>query len=1258
MPVKRTRVVCDAEQHDQQEAAGNLTMIDHNGRAPLHKAAMLDDIPLLDVLQLYGGASSATIDGARDADGFTALMQALLLNNTAASDWLLSNGAGVTQTDLDVLESRGVATQDFQRLLRVTTDCFLATCLGFQPHAYYHAVRVLNDDNSHPVEHHDGDSHCHQHLHHDIVWICRDTLPGPDAARVHRETNVDDPAARRSFTPWSFYIKDNYMCPLVICAVVGFTAPGVKGGKSGVSASAADESLGLKCRWSQRVKELEAKAVDDRLQKSTSSAQVDVISIFYLHFRWLSYIVYNKMRDASIGMYRLLELATSQSDALLAVVQAYAGGLKPDCATQTFDGTLCTPIPSCHGTRRTRPQMQPSDAARKTGSVSGNSSSSQRSLSSLSPEERELANELRSRQLSLAGLQSGSTSSSGSEPRDQLQAAEAAERAVEAARSSQETAAASAKNGHSDKKSRSQDSGSNSQVQRRSQSENVGTESSTSETGQSRDGPLVSDLLAKVRALEAALLERDAQAAKMIVDCTNIDSLNQERLLDIQAKLAAAVSARKVAEDERDVMEVKAAGDKAKNASSLAAAKAEQLQFREMHRKTEAKSEEINTELETARHDLHQSKQRADIETQHQAKSQQLSDARIEELEALLTKANDQLAQMRRERSGSSTTSSEREAVLQSQIDDLVAERLSLHWIKAQHRGPAKEQSGHEEVQKEVEEDEEEDGAESLPARGDESAASEGASSDCGDLDSITNPDQSAHSELLNKLLSELSSERRAQQELRDDHAGQNAEQKEQIAQLKRQLLDAGLLQESTVAENSRLRKVGHQDKLKQLQQVDDLQVKVRDLEETLRGQFAEMKVQTDREEARDLLNTGLQEKVQMQTESLRIASLRLQDSLQQHQREALRQLQEVNSLKLQLALERKRHAGRGSESLQDEGEGDEQPEAALCQRVKELEEERNLLLSKIEVQEVHHQVQLEDAYRDHASRLQEQRTKFEEQIAEIRSRYEQVIRQQPFQVAPEEFHIPAPDLSCLRSPARPASGLEEDPSEKKSAVGVASDVSTPASQSTGGTVGTSISEQVRGMVWAVLGLIPDAVALQCSFEDLAIQKATARAGAIFSGLDLIGMSFFALLREKSNAAVVRRMMLVNQSMADSSQSEIPSFISKTLGRFGLLGIAGQVLDVVLSMAHLPATSASASGPDGRHVIVVISEQQQKRRGEVSVASSDVCPSDSVSVGKRRPPFGGSLQRASLRASFFKADSRISSASSEHASPRNSLAAD
>ena len=47
-------------------------------------------------------------------------------------------------------------------------------------------------------------------------------------------------------------------------------------------------------------------------------------------------------------------------------------------------------------------------------------------------------------------------------------------------------------------------------------------------------------------------------------------------------------------------------------------------------------------------------------------------------------------------------------------------------------------------------------------------------------------------------------------------------------------------------------------------------------------------------------------------------------------------------------------------------------------------------------------------------------------------------------------------------------------------------------------------------------------------------------------------------------------------------------------------------------------------------------QQQQKRGGGVSVARSDICPSDSVSVRKRRPQFMSSdLQRTKLRASYF-----------------------
>ncbi|CAE7578735.1 unnamed protein product [Symbiodinium sp. CCMP2592] len=950
----------------------------------------------------------------------------------------------------------------------------------------------------------------------------------------------------------------------------------------------------------------------------------------------------------------------------------------------------------------------------RASSVSGRSVHSARSWNSLSPEERELASGLQSRKVLLeshANSYAGSSndSSSGkSQPRDRLQDAEAAERDIASRQSrassqdgphsgikSPAAARSTADSGRSGRERRSGSPGSSGNRQAPEMLIRSLTDSSSS--FHSDESHRVKELQAKNQALEAALRSRDAQATQTIADCTDIDNRNQERMVEIESQLADAVKARKKAEDERDAVEVKAAGDKAKSASSLAAANADRLELKDRDRNSEAKTAEALVELETARFDLKQSEQRELEQTQHQEKAKELSDYRIEELESLLNSANSQLALIRRDTSGLGSTATDRETSLQNQIDELVEERtqnrkdmsearLELLGLKRKQamqaidqakspsesrqasqgaagaggrsRGRGRGRGAGRGMLEIIEEEDDEEGSVGLPARAAESLASE-CSSDCGDLDNLTNPDRSAQNDLLNKLLSELSVERKAKQDLRDDHAGQNAEQKEEIAQLQRQLAEAGVLQAASSAENIRLRDLGNQDRIKKLHQVDGLQVKVRELEETL---FVEMKQQTDKEERQEVTNVELQEKVQLQAESLRISNLRLQDALQQRHTEAIRQLQEVNSLKLQLAMECKR-SGRSSDEAWTADVEDGDPEVALCQRVKELEEERNLLLSKLEVQEVQHQVQLEDAYRDHASRLQEQRMKFEEQIAEIRSRYEQLLRQKPIPGQEEQPILPeqvdlwssAPSLGgddSTRDGDRPGNSAQ-------SAIGVGSDVSTPASQSTGGTIGTSISENLRSMIWAVMGLIPNAVAAQCTFEDLVIEKATARAGAIFSGLDLIGMSFFSLLQEKCNAAVIRRMMLVNQSMADSSQSDIPSFVAKTLGRFSVLGVAGQALDLVLSMAHLPADSPSASGPDGRHIILVMSEQQQqqKRGGGISVASSDICPSDSVSVGKRRPHFmSNDLQRTKLRASFFEADSRMSAVSGGHSSPRNSLA--
>ncbi|OLP99574.1 hypothetical protein AK812_SmicGene17864 [Symbiodinium microadriaticum] len=561
---------------------------------------------------------------------------------------------------------------------------------------------------------------------------------------------------------------------------------------------------------------------------------------------------------------------------------------------------------------------------RATALLAPASAHSARSWNSLSPEEQELAR---------------SDSSSGkSQPRDRLQDAEAAERDIESL---------------------------------------IRSLTNSSNSFQSDDSQQVKDLQAKNQALEAALRSRDAQATQMIADCTDIDNQNQKRMTEFESELADAVKARKQAEDERDAVEVKAAGDKAKSASSLAAANEDRLKLEDRDRKAEARASEAQVELDAARFDLRQTKQREAAQIQHQEKAKELSDNRAEELEGLLNSANRQLALLRRDTSSLGNTATDRETSLQEQVDELIEERtqnrkdmsearLELLGLKKkqamqaidQAKSPSELRQAHQAAggggggrsrgrgrgkgaskgMLEIieEEQEEEDGSVGLPARAAESLASE-CSSDCGDLDDLTNPDQSAQNDLLNKLLSELTVERKAKQDLRDDHAGQQAEQMEEIAQLQRQLAEAGLVQAAASAENFRLRDLGNQDRIKQLNQVDGLNVKVRELEETL---FVEMKKQTDKEERQEMTNVELQEKVQLQAESLRISNLRLQDALQQRQTEAIRQLQEVNSLKLQLAMECKRN-GRSSDDAWTADAKDGDPEVALCQRVKDIRVQR-----------------------------------------------------------------------------------------------------------------------------------------------------------------------------------------------------------------------------------------------------------------------------------------------------------------------------
>lgn len=91
---------------EAEVVASVLSLPDENGRTPLMRAAMVDDVPLLEVLDANGIGDTLA---ARDLGGFTALMHALRFDNQDATQWLVDiAGAALYPGDAETMEGLGV----------------------------------------------------------------------------------------------------------------------------------------------------------------------------------------------------------------------------------------------------------------------------------------------------------------------------------------------------------------------------------------------------------------------------------------------------------------------------------------------------------------------------------------------------------------------------------------------------------------------------------------------------------------------------------------------------------------------------------------------------------------------------------------------------------------------------------------------------------------------------------------------------------------------------------------------------------------------------------------------------------------------------------------------------------------------------------------------------------------------------------------------------------------------------------------------
>lgn len=929
----------------------------------------------------------------------------------------------------------------------------------------------------------------------------------------------------------------------------------------------------------------------------------------------------------------------------------------------------------------------------------------------MSPEEQQLAGDLQTASAVLESHEKSTSSSTDSEARDSLKEREAEERSLEFIRRHCPTDARVSPPGSQGPSSgkgsgsRTQntmrgrtsarvlglagirggqgqgDPGEKSKVSSRSK-ESSSPSATTSEkdanasssSGDHARHMTTSELTDKIAKLEQSIITRDAEAATMLQNCEDIEEAGIIALARVKEELAAAVFAKEKAEKQRNKLETAAAGDKARYDNNMA-------YEREQNAAELAKSErqaedlvEAALELAQARADLAKSRENADIDETHALASSKISAERIKELEKALAAVKAQLAAAFEREKGKEPAGSdaERERGLRHEINELEEERqetnkqmssvrLELLGLKRDQErrrvetgqtsgqpssttrpGPGRQRGqAHRKGKGRSLEiiDEEDDDVPDTRSLDNADLASECVSSD-HETDSAA--DATAQRDLVNKLLKQLVDQKKFMQELKAEHAGSSAEQLEQIQQLMVEMSENNILHETMAAEHELLKKKEKFNRLDHLKKVDILQQTMRAMQGRLDDQEVKMQEQDRTAVTSELNTTNLEEQLQLQTEALRITSLRLQDALQQHENDSLRNKQEQNSLRLQLAAEKRKMGDFSTPEVAEMS-----IEEIQDQRIKDLQEERNILIGRIELKDVQFQLQIEELHREYAIKMQEQQRRFADRMAELRA-------------APGAFHQAA-EISSMPVEALGSSGpaglvtaaawQTSQPIHGQEAIdGVASSQSHSECEGTG--TETSASSQspfsgLKGLIWNILCLLPNVAALLCSEEGAIIQNITQRVG-ILLGSNLMGKSFYSLVKEK-NLMSLQRTIMENQAVTDGQEYKAED-LSRTLARHQLEAPNGGPVDLLITALHFPGSGGE------RHILILLVEQPSERaRNQQSVASSDICPSDSVSVNRRRPQLMRTeVQRTKLRASFFSTRQSQRDAESSASSPRSS----
>eukprot|EP00930_Biecheleria_cincta_P092081 TRINITY_DN8186_c0_g1_i1.p1 TRINITY_DN8186_c0_g1~~TRINITY_DN8186_c0_g1_i1.p1 ORF type:complete len:957 (+),score=225.39 TRINITY_DN8186_c0_g1_i1:364-2871(+) len=794
------------------------------------------------------------------------------------------------------------------------------------------------------------------------------------------------------------------------------------------------------------------------------------------------------------------------------------------------------------------------------------------------------------------------------------------------------------------------------------------------------EGYTIEELQDRVDMLKGALADRDDQQAILLQKLVLMEQTSNESLGILTEKLRESKTQQTELEASRDKLEVKSAGARARhdaNISRLTVQKEElkvemnqqkaamqksestvretqekqevdQKHNQRLHDHNKEVNEQLRNEITSLTREL-QLQKNADASTavgQEDDRFQRQEKERLrEELHELLAskqKDREQMTAMRLEMLGLRRSAEIRQVDSREDISGPFMPSASRTLPKfgkgkskhnrsgkgkvgksigmSKGRGPGKASArGTSGPLDSIDEEEEDD----LPSLQEAAWASECVSSDAGDsvdemsLDDISEHQYGWQADLVRRIQEELDAERQEKQALQDNIASQNAEHALETQLLQQKALVHTKMHEQLEAESQRFKDQAFKESIRSIHEIDKLQVTLRSMEDRVDEQKAQLVQKSMDEEQRKADKEQLEEQLNLSNEQLRLAGLRLEDSKQQQMYDAVQQRREMTNLKMELAMERCQPRSGHSKEVADETP---EEEADLRHLIADLQEERNILMGKLEAKEVHFRVQLEELEMQYNAKICELQNDFNCKLEELRQDNHRSVGESM-----------SPQAQSLQSVVTPTAS--------------ASDISTPRLSSEGDA--SESPACLHSMIWSVLSLIPNLAILLCSLEGFIIRQVSEKACALLD-MELSGQMFFGFLRESTSTMSLKRSILVNQSMADNSRTHTPGFAAHKLGRYELCTKRGRRVTAGISMAHLPARSGTG---EERSLLLILAEDASGFVGGThSAASSDICPSDSVSVCQQKDRSNlTEATRKNLRASFFssrQSASAVSSASS------------